>query len=59
MQNSNTPKKNSSNKRPSNKNNPKNQNNNWFFWATLGFIFLIFLSQSNPMTTVNAPNQLT
>ena len=25
-------------------NDPKNPNNNWFFWITLGFIFLILMS---------------
>src|SRR5262245_19242221 len=36
----------------------KQPNNNWLFWIVLGFIFLILLSQSNQVSTINAPKEL-
>src|SRR5262245_9963711 len=36
----------------------KQPNNNWLFWIVLGFIFLILLSQSNQVSTINAPKEM-
>ena len=37
----------------------KQPNSNWLFWMVLGFIFLILLSQTNTVTTIGVPKELT
>ena len=43
---------------PRNKRSNKQPNNNWLFWIALGFIFLILMSQSTPVTTIGTPQDL-
>ncbi len=43
---------------PSNKPRPKPDNGNWLFWVVLLFIFLIFMSQNEPVTSMRAPKEL-
>ncbi|MFC1510316.1 ATP-dependent zinc metalloprotease FtsH [Candidatus Omnitrophota bacterium] len=59
MANLNFPKKNSKNPQKKGQ-NPKNQQpNNLFFWIILGFIFLVFMSQSESISTFNnAPKEI-
>ena len=33
-------------------------NGSWLFWVAMGFMFLIFLSQSNTVTTLTTPKIL-
>ena len=41
------------------KNRPNQPNSNWFFWAAVLFIFLIFMSQSPTMNSVKTSRQMT
>ena len=45
-------------KRLPGKNTPQQPNNNWLFWLALGFICLMLLSQSDPMTAVGKSEKL-
>lgn len=44
---------------PANKPRPQPNNGNWLFWVVLLFIFLIFMSQNDPTTSMRAPKELT
>ena len=46
-------------RRLSPKNQPKQPNNNWLFWITLGFIFLILMSQTSTVSTIKTAKELT
>ncbi|MBI5150475.1 MAG: ATP-dependent metallopeptidase FtsH/Yme1/Tma family protein [Candidatus Omnitrophica bacterium] len=37
---------------------PKQPNGNWLFWVALLFVFLVFMSQNENMTSVRAPKEL-
>ncbi len=37
---------------------PQPNNGNWLFWVVLLFIFLIFVSQNEPMTSMRTPKEL-
>jgi len=43
---------------PANKPRPRPNNGNWLFWVVLLFIFLIFMSQNEPATSLHAPKEL-
>jgi len=43
----------------SSRNNPKQPNNNWFFWIVLGFIFLVLMSQTNQVSNIGVPEDMT
>ena len=43
---------------PANKPRPRPNNGNWLFWVVLLFIFMIFMSQNEPMTSLRAPREL-
>lgn len=43
---------------PANKPRPRPNNGNWLFWVVLLFIFLIFMSQNEPGTSLRAPREL-
>ena len=43
---------------PANKPRPQPNNGNWLFWAVLLFIFLIFMSQNESVTSTRAPKEL-
>ncbi len=43
---------------PTNKPRPQPNNGNWLFWVVLLFIFLIFMSQNEPRTSLHAPKEL-
>ena len=40
------------------KNAPKQPNNNWIFWLILGFIFVMLISQNEPMTSMGKHEEL-
>ena len=44
---------------PANKPRPQPNNGSWLFWVVLLFIFLIFMSQNDPTTSIRAPRELT
>lgn len=44
---------------PANKPRLQPNNSNWLFWVVLLFIFLIFMSQNDPATSIRAPKELT
>jgi cell division protease FtsH len=41
------------------KNRPKQPNSNWWFWVPIFFIFLVLVSQTNNVTTIGTPEELT
>jgi len=43
---------------PANKPRQRPNNGNWLFWMVLLFIFLIFMSQNEPVTSLRAPREL-
>ena len=43
---------------PANKPRPQPNNGNWLFWMVLLFIFLIFMSQNESVTSTRAPKEL-
>ena len=43
---------------PAHKPRPRPDNGNWLFWVVLLFIFLIFMSQNEPVTSLRAPREL-
>ncbi len=49
-----------SRKNPSaNKPRPRPNNGNWLFWVVLLFIFLVFMSQNEPVPSLHSPKELT
>ncbi len=40
------------------RNRPRPPNNGWLFWTALIFLILIFMSQTNTLTTISTPREL-
>ncbi len=40
------------------KSRPRQPNNNWLFWGVLAFLFFLFISQNETMTSLRAPREL-